>query len=140
MKRLLSLLGVFIALIGVGAVSASSPSGIPPGFAMPGIRVVHLDSTTVKLPLVASEHAVDAARTHWQWPSDAQVATRLVVFSDDDYADAAGRSIIQDRPVWLVTVTGIDYYGRGPTDDVNHEVHLAVDAVTGQVLEQFSFR
>jgi hypothetical protein len=62
------------------------------------------------------------------------------VFSDDDYADAAGRPLIQNRPVWLVTLTGIDYYGRGPTVEVNHEVHLAVDALTGEVLEQFSFR
>lgn len=140
MKQLIVLGGLLLALLAASGVNAEPPEGIPPGFAMPGIRVQALDASTLDVPTVASGKAVDAARGHWQWPEGAQVAARLVMLSDDQWLDPARKPVLQDRPVWLVTVTGIEFYGRGPTDDVNHEVNLVVDALTGEVLELFSYR
>ena len=87
------------------------------------------------------------------------MATHLVLFSDDYYVgtDANGHSLcsivteaggerhcpLGKTPAWVVTFEGVNYQLPGTGDSTPryaHEVHVVVDAQTGNDLELFYYR
>jgi hypothetical protein len=74
------------------------------------------------------------------------VTTRVAFgrFSDDAYGDTLPDGTfaykVRDRLAFVVTFSGTEVQPRGRVSGVNTEVNVAVDALTGEVLEVFSYR
>jgi len=140
LRRSIPALAATMFLLAAGAFGGT---GQEQSFAMPGVRIVPIAMADAGSAIVPADIARKAAAAHWQWPANGQVTETLALFSDDDYAPVSNGiavPVFQDRPAWVVTITGIDFRGLGRADSVNHEVNIVVDATTGQVLELFSYR
>ncbi len=100
----------------------------------------------VTAPVVSEAQALTTARLRAGADADQATAAlgRYVLFSDDQYysVDAAGqeRYAFHDVPAWVITFRGT-YYGRGPTGGTpNTELNVAINALTGECMDAFSFR
>lgn len=107
-------------------------------------------------PAISMEKAIEIAKGRVGWPleplaveKNIQIGANLVLFSDDEYYTENERGekkyFYQDIPAWVVTFSNIKFYtpsgGRGndgPT--YNTEINVAIDAVTGNVLEDYSYK
>lgn len=110
-------------------------------------------------PAISTEKAIEIAKARIGWPQEPltveeniQIEANLVLFSNDQLcAENEGgekNCFYQDIPAWVVTFSNIKFYlpsdgGRanknlGPV--YNTEVHVAIDAVTGNVLELYSYK
>lgn len=110
-------------------------------------------------PAISTEKAIEIAKARIGWPREPftveeniQIEANLVLFSDDQLcAENEGgekKCFYQDIPAWVVTFSNIKFYlpsagGRGNKNLgplYNTEVHVAIDAVTGDVLEDYSYK
>ncbi|HET7091249.1 MAG TPA: hypothetical protein VFL17_21655 [Anaerolineae bacterium] len=128
----------------------SDQTGEPPDEAGPeivGARYEKPDSP----PAITMDQAIQIAKDRLG-PALAAQATQIeanhVLFSDDQYysTDEQGqrRFFFQKVPAWVVTFRGVAFLatgGRG-TGEVayNTEVHIAINAETGEYMELFTYR
>ena len=101
-------------------------------------------------PAVPVDKAITAARSvHGALVDEAtSVEVRYALFSNDTerVEDENGnqRLVLQNVPAWIVTLEGIDIPSRGPRGGGmkahNHELHVVVDARTGEYLRYYTFR
>lgn len=76
-----------------------------------------------------------------------QVTARYVLYTDDEYytEDAGGKKILKHFrvPAWVVTFHDVEYQvGRGPGREhlANSEVHVVINANTGEAIGLFTYR
>lgn len=75
-----------------------------------------------------------------------QVSVAYGSFTDSQYTGPLPSSgqqapLYVGRPVWLVTFSGVELPSTVPgSSSSNHEMNVAVDAVSGQYLEAYSYR
>lgn len=101
-------------------------------------------------PAVPVDKAIIAVRSvHGTLVDEAtSVEVRYVLFSNDTerVEDESGieRLVLQNVPAWIVTLEGIDVPSRGTrgggVKPHNHELHVVVDARTGEYLRYYTFR
>ncbi|MDP9350249.1 MAG: hypothetical protein M3P51_01705, partial [Chloroflexota bacterium] len=75
------------------------------------------------------------------------IQARYVSFSDDmqcrEYAPNACRLLYQDMPAWVFTLEGVNIASRGPSGSPTvsaHEMHVVVNAETGEYVMSYMFR
>jgi hypothetical protein len=97
--------------------------------------------------VITEAQAIQAAKDRKPGLADqaASIETRYVLFSNDEHfdKDATGRQYRpwQRVPAWVVTFKGVILPLRGGEPGAaNHEVHIVIDARTGEYLELFSYR
>lgn len=70
------------------------------------------------------------------------VLARHVLWSNDTESEG-DRLLFQNVPAWVITYRGLDIPNRGPRGGkkvYNHELHVVIDATTGEWLRSYTFR
>ncbi len=108
-----------------------------------GIRYGHPTSP----PKISKEQAIQIVKA--MNPELANEATQInaqyVLFSDDNYyrVDAQGQNhyFFQNVPAWVISFEGLNLGSHGPPPiKFNHELNVAINAQTGEYMEEFSYR
>lgn len=137
-------LSIAIGTMGVVTADTSDPgtSDADTDFGIVGVRF----EIPVSPPSVAMEEAIEVAKSRLGAVASnaAFVEARYVLFSDDQYyrTDANGQKhyFFQNVPAWVVTFKGVKLQSRGRSNHYNEEIHVVVNAITGEYMELFSFR
>ncbi|MBI4670425.1 MAG: hypothetical protein HY741_01985 [Chloroflexi bacterium] len=162
MKKKLGLLGAVCTIVvltvivwiffvlgpGVVAQSGQGCGNIPP--ASIGIRYGQASSPSRLRQSDAIRLARGAATVA---TTGAQINARFVLFSNDNLfytseedatEDSQKTFLYRDRPAWIVSFCGLHIRSRGrPRDQnqmVNSELNIVVDADTGEILQEFTYR
>lgn len=128
------------------AVQSQSPSTDDSGLMNVGVRY---ETATVP-PKVTSDQAI-ATASNWlgiALTSQAtQISTQYVLFSDDQYYSTDTQGVKQFKfqrvPAWVVTFTDVPIPSHGPVGQptqFNHELHVVINAETGEYMESYSYR
>jgi len=163
---LVALGGGSLALSGTGRHAAFAAPHVdipwPPSSSALSELSLHFDTPTTAAAITADQAiqlAVDRRVGQAVADQATGVATHFVLFSDDDYVgtDAQGHSLCSTTidadhrphchlakiPAWVVTLEGVNYPLPGSSDSTPryaHEVHVVIDARTGNDLELFYYR
>lgn len=95
---------------------------------------------------VSEDVAIAAAAHHFVPDPGVTIDARYGILSDDqNYTQRQGSSernyTAQNRPVWLVTYTGMSIPSLGPGPAMyNHELNIVIDAATASYLYAYSYR
>ena len=88
---------------------------------------------------------------------DTPIEARFVIYNDDVACELADPDaahsecvtyLYQDIPAWIVTVRDIQFFGMAGSSkyanehelEYNSEVHVAINAMTGEIITVYSFR
>jgi hypothetical protein len=138
---------VFIVGIAGRTLIASAQDGLP--------QDIHLEDIGLRFgtpktaPRLTRIPAIELAKGRVGAAADqaANVEARHVLFNNDhQYSeDVQGRRhyAVQNIPAWVVTFSGINFPlvgARGQAPIVNHEVHVAIHAETGEFIQLFTYR
>ena len=148
----LAVLAVLLAAT-LSSVLASSPGGDDEAARQaeweargPELMNIRLDPPDGE-PAISEEEAMAAAREAAPGLEDraSSVKAEYVLMSKDDtfdmLPDGTREYVFQDRPVWIVTYSGLELPSRsGYSTIVNTELHKVIDAQTGEALYSFSYR
>lgn len=127
------------------AVQSQSQSVDDGGLMNVGVRY---ETATVPAK-VTSDQAIAAAKSWLGAVLTSQatnISTQYVLFSDDQYYSTDTQGVKQFKfqrvPAWIVTFTGVTVSSRGPVGQptqFNHELHVVINAETGEYMESYSY-
>ena len=108
------------------------PQSVPAGAAVTNAQTQAIAVATDSVGAMATAQGV-------------QVSVAYGSFTDSQYTGPlpSGQQapLYVGRPVWLVTFSGVELPSTVPgSSSNNHEINVAVDAVSGQYLEAYSYR
>lgn len=135
-----------LGLIFGGALAWARPTGAV--VERMGAEVAGVRSSQAPVPAhaVSRGAAIAEAARHFVPGPGVSVDAKYGVLSDDQmYTQRPGVSernyTAQNRPVWLITYSGMSIPSRGPGPIVyDHELNVVVDAATGTYLYAYSYR
>ncbi len=95
-------------------------------------------------PLLSKRRAIDIAKESIGPAQASGIFAQFVLFSDDDFTgvDAQGNYYSYLKvPAWVVTVEGLYLPSTGPGQpSYNTELNVVINDVTGEILEEFSYK
>lgn len=107
---------------------------------------VRFSQAPVPAHVVPKDIAIAAAAHHFVPDPGVTIDAQYGILSDDqNYTQRKGSSertyTAQNRPVWLVTYSGVTIPSRGPGPAMyQHELNIVIDAATGSYLYAYSYR
>jgi hypothetical protein len=135
------------ASISSQAARSAAPSLTPGASSLADIGIITVPSTPPPGAIPQTD-AIGVARGALGAASSAAGVTATVQFvllTDEAYLTPPTpgnqpHAVISSRPVWLVQLEGLSIPAVMRPDDVHAEYYVAVDAMTGDYLEAFSYK
>ncbi|MEW5829857.1 MAG: hypothetical protein AB1846_13275 [Chloroflexota bacterium] len=144
---LMLVLTIFYGLLTGSAQKGNPPTPLAPDdVSLASIGISYEQPVTP--PSISQIEAIKVAKRKLGYVAKQadEILANYVLFSDDQYysEDETGQKIyrFQNVPAWVITFRGVSYNiarGRGG-NPTNTEVHVVIDATTGEYMELFTYR
>ncbi|GEM_PF-1961474 len=126
----------------VGASYAPLPTA---AYTAAGVRLDPLQNSQLTAIQVSASDAIAIAEARLGLtPAASNVAISVGSFTDDQYvtinATGTRHLVANDLPAYVVTFSGLSIASQGRSSTINTENNVVVNAATGEIVEEFSYR